>query len=119
MSRSRRGSGTWADRDRPEMEVIPASSQGHTHTRSYPFTAASGRGAGIHRYPVRTIRKFDKRGFRVLKKLCRTFMHTQRDEYLEHQARQLELLEEQQDDMFEFDEKIIELEGKLDDMQFA
>ena len=102
------------------MEVIPASSDGGkpTHTRSYPFTGASAKGGGI-KFPVRTIRKFDKRGFRVLKKLCRTFMHTQRDEYLEHQARQLELLEEQQDDMFEFDEKIMELEGKLDDMQFA
>ena len=65
------------------MEVIPASSHTHTHTRSYPFTALSAKGGGI-KIPVRTIRKFDKKGFRVLKKLCRTFMHTQRDEYLEH-----------------------------------
>ena len=53
----------------------------------------------------------------MLKKVCRTFMESQRDEYLKHQARQLELLEEQQDDMFEVDEKMIELENKIGDFE--
>ena len=48
----------------------------------------------VHRYPVKIVRKIDKKGFRKLKKVCRTFMQTSRDEYLINQARALALQEE-------------------------
>ena len=71
------------------------------------MTITSAGATNSIKIPVTTIRKFDKKGFRMLKNLCKEFMKSQRTEHLVHQARQLELLEEQQDDMFEFDEKII------------
>ena len=38
----------------------------------------------IIQYPMKVVRKFDKVGFRMLKKLCRKFMQKQKDEYLIH-----------------------------------
>ena len=63
---------------------------------------------------MKVVRKFDKVGFRRLKKVCRKFIRSQKDEYLMHQARQLELFEEQQEDLMEFDDKMVELEVKIE-----
>ena len=54
---------------------IPMSSDDYTETPE------------IIQYPMKVVRKFDKVGFRMLKKLCRKFMQKQKDEYLIHQTR--------------------------------